>query len=44
MLVRGGRSERTLELPAEARAILDASERSLVLLFADGTVRRVPAS
>jgi len=43
-LVRRGRSERTLELPAEARAILDASERSLVLLFADGTVRRVRAS
>lgn len=43
-LVRRGRSERTLELPAEARAILDASESSLVILFADGTVRRVHAS
>jgi hypothetical protein len=40
-LVRGRRSERTLELPAEARAILDATERSLVVLFADGTVRRI---
>ncbi|HEY6064541.1 MAG TPA: hypothetical protein VIY96_00200 [Thermoanaerobaculia bacterium] len=42
-LVRGARSERTIELPAEGRAILDASERSLVVLFADGAVRRIPA-
>jgi hypothetical protein len=42
-LVRGGRSERTFELPAEGRAILDATERSLVVLFSDGSIRRVPA-
>ena len=40
-LVRAGRTERTLELPAEARAILDANEESLVILFADGSISRV---
>jgi hypothetical protein len=40
-LVRSGRPERTLELPEEARAILDASERGLVILFANGSIRRV---
>lgn len=42
--VRSGRSERVVALPSEARAILDASERSIVLLFTDGTVGRVPVS
>jgi hypothetical protein len=40
--VRDARPERTVELPAEGRAILDATERTLVLLFADGSIRRVP--
>jgi hypothetical protein len=44
ILMRHGRSERMLELPSEARAILDASEQSLVVLFADGSVRRIRAS
>jgi hypothetical protein len=40
-LVRAGNSERVIPLEREARAILDASEQSLVLLFADGSVGRV---
>jgi hypothetical protein len=39
--VRAGNSERVIPLDREARAILDASERSVVLLFADGSVGRV---
>jgi hypothetical protein len=42
-LVRGGNPARTVSLEDEARAILDATERSLVLLFADGSIRRVVA-
>jgi hypothetical protein len=42
-LLRGGRFERTVELPSEGRAILDAGESNLVLLFADGSVGRVLA-
>lgn len=42
-LVRAGRLERTVALPAEGRAILDAGERGLVILFADGTIGRVSA-
>jgi hypothetical protein len=40
-LVRAGRAERTVTLSTEARAILDASELGLLLLFADGSIARV---
>lgn len=40
-LVRRGRPEKTVALAAEARAILDATEHALVLLFSDGSIRRV---
>lgn len=40
-LVRRGRPERTLSLPSEARAILAATDRAIVLLFVDGSIRRV---
>lgn len=40
-LVRSGRPERAIALAAEARAILDATEHALVLLFVDGSIRRV---
>lgn len=43
VLVRPGRPARVVALPAEARAILDATDQSLVLLFADGAVARVAA-
>lgn len=42
-LLRSGRVEREVELPREARAILDATASSLVLLFADGNIERIPA-
>ena len=41
--IREGRPNRVALLNREARAILDAGPRSLVLLFADGSVSRVPA-
>lgn len=40
-LVVDGRPEKTVALAEEARAILDATPRSLVLLLADGSIRRV---
>ena len=43
VLVREGRPNRVADLAREARAILDASLESLVLLFADGSISRVPA-
>ena len=43
VLVRGGRSERLVSFDREAKAILDATERSLVILFADGSVGRAAA-
>jgi hypothetical protein len=42
-LVRFGRAERVVELPREARAILDASADRLVLLYADGEIERIDA-
>ena len=41
-LLREGRPNRITRLDREARAILDASPQSLVLLVADGSVARVP--
>jgi hypothetical protein len=43
VLLREGRANRVTRLDREARAILDASPRALVLLFADGSVLRVAA-
>lgn len=43
VLLRSGRPDRVVALRAEARAILDATEQNLVLLFADGAVGRVAA-
>ena len=43
VLLREGRPNRVARLDREARAILDASPRALVLLFADGSVSRVAA-
>ena len=43
VLLREGRPNRVARLDREARAILDATPRGLVLLFADGSVSRVPA-
>jgi hypothetical protein len=42
-LVREGRPNRVVPLEREARAILDVSDRGLVLLFADGSIARVAA-
>jgi hypothetical protein len=42
VLLREGRPNRITRLDREARAILDASPQGLVLLFADGSVARVP--
>jgi hypothetical protein len=42
-LVRPGRPHRVVLIPSEARAILDATEQSLVVLFADGLIARVAA-
>ena len=36
-----GRAEETLELPREARAVLDADRGGVVLLYDDGTIDRV---
>lgn len=41
--LREGQPNRVARLDREARAILDAGPRGLVLLFADGSVSRVPA-
>ena len=43
VLLREGRPNRVTRLHREARAILDASPRGLILLFADGSIERVPA-
>jgi hypothetical protein len=43
VLLREGRPNRVARLDREARAILDATPRGLLLLFADGSVSRVPA-
>jgi hypothetical protein len=43
VLLREGRANRVTRLDREARAILDANPRALVLLFADGSVSRVAA-
>jgi hypothetical protein len=43
VLLREGRPNRVARLDREARAILDAGTRGLVLLFADGSVSRVAA-
>jgi hypothetical protein len=43
VLLREGWPNRVARLDREARAILDASHRGLVLLFADGSVSRVAA-
>lgn len=43
VLLRDGRPNRIARLDREARAILDATPRGLVILFADGSVSRVPA-
>jgi hypothetical protein len=42
-LVRPGHPPRVVPLPSEGRAILDATEQSLVVLLADGVVARVAA-
>jgi hypothetical protein len=42
-LVRPARPHRVVLIPSEARAILDATEQSLVVLLADGVVARVAA-
>jgi hypothetical protein len=41
--VREGRSDEIVRLDREARAILDANRRGVVLLFADGSISRVEA-
>ena len=41
--LRDGRPNRVVSLEREARAILDAGAGSLVMLFADGSVSRIPA-
>ncbi|HEY3172350.1 MAG TPA: hypothetical protein VGK86_07220 [Thermoanaerobaculia bacterium] len=41
VLLRAGRPKRVVALDREARALLDADERSVVVLFADGAVSRV---
>ena len=43
VLLRDGRPNRIARLDREARAILDATPQGLVMLFADGSVSRVPA-
>jgi len=43
VLLREGRPNRIARLDREARAILDATRQGLVMLFADGSVSRVPA-
>jgi hypothetical protein len=43
VLLREGRPNRIARLDREARAILDATRHGLVMLFADGSVSRVPA-
>ena len=42
-LVRHGRAEKTVSLPREARAILDAASDGLVILFANGEIERIAA-
>jgi len=43
VLLREGQPNRVTRLHREARAILDASPRGLILLFADGSIERVAA-